>query len=259
LCIGKRLTWKGHLLDVSNMFREYFTACSYSRTQQEFGVGSTIYVDRERRAIERMSRTDKGMCLHLGAVTEGSDNRKPDKVVKIHYSELKQARKEADALRKAMLSEIEEAQDNRSIESTYERFRNAPRGTYRHFDIEDIRNAATTKREQLKKTESDSDREQFALEQLERWRAGERVSVWGGSVCLRVSGNYIETSTGQSVTVESARKLFPLIPEFRHKSESISEQRIDTFDVRSVSPNGVQIGCTLVPWKEVERIAGELA
>ena len=94
---------------------------------------------------------------------------------------------------------------------------------------------------------------------LERWMNGEPVHRWFGDVRLRINGKHVETSTGQSATVESVRRALPIVLRRRNSFGPVCNLMVDSFEVVEQSTEGVKVGCTLVPWAEVERLQALLS
>jgi len=88
---------------------------------------------------------------------------------------------------------------------------------------------------------------------LEAWVSGEPARQWFRDVRLRVRGNRVETSTGQSASLDSVRKVLPVVLRRRNSFGPVQNLMVDSFPVVEQSTEGVKVGCTLVPWGEVER------
>ena len=89
----------------------------------------------------------------------------------------------------------------------------------------------------------------------ELWREGkENYSIWCyNPMWLRVKDDYIQTSAGASVKLESAKVLYEMIK----RGIDIKGHKIDGYTV--ISLNGVlKIGCHNIPLSEVDRIATQL-
>lgn len=259
LCIGSEFTWDGLRVTVSNMMQDYLVACTYG--DYEGGgdkEGDTCYFGRAYRTINRISSTDSGDLLLRLSAPVAKPSRKPTRIIKIRYEELAAKRKVYEKQRKEALAEIAAAEDAASLHAIAERLSSMPRATFRHFDIEDIRKAIEAKKGEFKKEEVEAVERLAESEALEMWLAGKDIRRWFKSVRLRVKGEYVETSTGQSVTLKSAVRLLPWVLSHKGKEASVSE-RIDVHDITRFSLPGVQIGCTLIPWPEVERLRDMIA
>jgi len=223
LSIGSRFTWQGAFLTVTSMRRDHLVACTYK-------PGSEYHSD-----------------LRVGDIDRIGDE-----------AELAAARKQADAVRRLALKEIASTENPRALSEVEQTLACTPRGTYRHFDIEDFRKAIAKRREAFNQAEVAQIAAQSEAKRMERWVAGENVGGWFKSVRLRISGDYIETSTGHSVSVDSAKKALPFVLRHRHSSVSRTGLDVDVHRINRISGDGVLIGCTLIPWGEVDRIAPAL-
>ena len=246
LCIGSDFTWKGQRLTVTNMLKDYFVACSYGERADE----PHVYLDGYRRIDHQAAVADGCVALRLSAPMK-EPSRKPEKVVKIPYRELATVRKEADALRKQTLSRIAAVESIAALADLTQELLNVPRGTFRHFDIEDIRKSLQDRESELGKSEAEA-------EHLQRWLAGGRLSRTFSQVRLRISGDYVETSTGQSASLDAVRRALPVVLKHRGKEISPSGLVVDIHTVTRISQAGVKVGCTLVPWAEVEKLAVQI-
>jgi hypothetical protein len=149
LCVGKRFTWKGATLTVSNMLEDHLIACGYKWVEPlDFGVGSTIYADKCRRDVEGMTRVEDGKLLLTLGIPKEEESRKPTSVVRIPYAELAAVRKLADTARRKALAEIAGAKDSKTLLEVTARL-GVNRRDYRRFDLEDFRKAVTDREREL--------------------------------------------------------------------------------------------------------------
>lgn len=114
---------------------------------------------------------------------------------------------------------------------------------------------------------------------LAEWVAGTRDHVSFSSdlrnqgVRLRVRGDVVQTSNGTSVSLIGARRAWPvlqgaharftpLIPLYRHELEdrvrAIWDRFFTPFQFQYLSKQELHVGCTTIPWSEIERIAPEV-
>jgi hypothetical protein len=58
------------------------------------------------------------------------------------------------------------------------------------------------------------------------------------------------------VSLESVRKVLPVVMKHRHGAvdRSFVGLEVDIHPVKRISGDGVLIGCTLIPWPEVDRL-----
>lgn len=261
LAIGSDITWEGARLVVSNFFPKYLTAVSYPKgsTYEEEGEdGSTIWMHSEYRRIEHSKDLENGgRVVRLSPPQKGRAERKPDRIVKITYAELQEHRRSADAVRREVLKAIEAAATPEELNELEQRVYEK-RGTYRHFDIEDFRKACSARRSKFDQAAVAAADAVSRATLLERWIAGEDVHAFFEQVLLRVHGEYVETSTGHKVALSAARRLMPYVLEHRGDAEYSGGLQIEIHDIKKFSEEGVLIGCTLIPWLEVERLNNTL-
>lgn len=268
LCIGSEFTWEGLTARVTNMKEDYFVACIYGRdphSSDGLKEGDFTYAGRGYRLVEAVKQTEPGgLLLRLGPKTE-QPSSKPERIFKIKYSELAARRKAYDVARKTALAEIAGAETPQALSDIAARLSAAGRGTYRHFDIEDMREAVTARRKAFSDAANaaqrlidDAKHDQERAAALERWIAGENVSGWFRQVRLRIKGGFVETSTGQSVTVEGALAALPVVLRYRYTGIDRGHT-LDLHDIEALTDAGVKIGCTWIPWSEIDRIAPLLA
>lgn len=258
LRIGSGFTWAGEHVEVTNMKQDHLIACTYKRDRHDrkFGVGSSVYADSAHRQVEQFSESKAGMLLRLGPPVP-EDSRTPERIFKIPYAELQAKRKTYDAARRQALKDIAATETPADLQAVLDRLAAMPRNTFRHFDVEDFRVASDQQKKGFDRREVEKQEALREGERLERWLAGEG-SGYFRVVRLRVKGPWVETSTGHSVAVKSARRVLPMVLSRRKKFGAVHEP-LDVHEIREFNATGVLVGCTLIPWGEVERIAGELS
>lgn len=270
LRVGSEFTWGGVKVTVTSIKTDHLVACTYHGHQYRSGDRLAIgdfecLNDRKYRQVEAIERAGETVTIRFGAPIEDPYSSKVKTVTKIAYADIAEARKKFDTNRRKALAAIAAADTENALIEVKTGLASNPGGTYRHFDIEDIRNAAT---ERLKSIVEAAERaldkqtqeaRRLALaasyaSDLERWLKGEPARQWFHDVRLRVYHGHVEVSTGQSVTAASARCVLPIILRRRESRGAVANLMIDSYAVRELSDAGVQIGCTLIPWDEVERL-----
>lgn len=170
------------------------------------------------------------------------DNRAIKERFIIPYTEIAELRKTAKARVRAIIKQIEEpACDLEAIKKAVNG------GHFRHFELEEINAAVAKRAEKLK-----------SAEKVSAWRSGEN-GAWLGTdeILLRVNGDRVECSNGNSIKKKTAQAVLPVILASRSKKAALNLQ-IDSYKVESIKRDGVQVGCTLVPWAEIDYLAREL-
>ena len=267
LCIGSDLTWAGLRVTVTNMRPNHLIACTYGAREaghEGMEVGDVGYLDGGYRPVEHFKRLDDGaLIVRMGAAQKSRDSetRKPERVIRIPYDALAATRKAADATRRQALKDISLAETPKSLHEVAERLQAADRNAYRHFDIEDFRKAIQFKQAAFQESARREEALTEANSRLAQWCAGGDLNTYYAGfrdlpVCLRVRGRYVETSTGHSVSLESVRKVLPVVMKHRHGAvdRSFVGLEVDIHPVKRISGDGVLIGCTLIPWPEVDRL-----
>lgn len=76
-----------------------------------------------------------------------------------------------------------------------------------------------------------------------------------GTIRLRVKSGFVECSNGNKVSLDGALKTLPFVHRCRAKGWQSNGQvhDVDAFSLNRIDDRGVQIGCTLIPWEEVDR------
>jgi len=245
-------------------------ACSYARSGGFRERGDSLAVgvfeclnDRKYRQVEEVVGGEGGaVSIRFSAPVDDPHERKVARVVKIAFEELSAVRKKYDTLRRQALKDIAAAESlERLSEVAAELAKGSVPESHRHFDVEDFR-AAIAEREKALGLDREAQRRSTSYAQqeaddLERWVNGGPRRYFH-TVRLRISGDRIETSTGQSASVISVRKALPIVLGRRHSFGPVRNLMIDSFNVVEQSQIGVKVGCTLVPWSEVERLQATL-
>jgi len=270
LYVGADFTWDGRVVKITSMDNERLVACTYTdeRDSRNCQVGDLDYFAGDYREILQRKDAENGsIFVQFGAAEKGRERRKVDKRYSIKFAEMAAARKAYDTRRKGYEKQIAEATTLSDLDAVATAATAEGRHAFRHFDIEMLREAIKVARARIKESmteaEHAAERERMELsrgDDLKRWMAGEKVNRHFDVVRLRVKDGYVETSTGQHATVESARKAVIFIRLMRKKpagwksSGDPDSPKVDLFDIVSISREGVQVGCTFVPMEEIDRI-----
>lgn len=259
LTIGSRFTWEGLSVEVTSLTSKQLVACSYGQRHFDPALepGSILHFHGESRPVEQVCQMESGALFLRFGPPVPSPTRQPDRVLKITYAELAAKRKAQDAVRRSILREIAELGTVEALTALRRRLSSAPLNTFRHFDIEDFRRGLAERENTFDQRKVEVERERDRREELKRWMAGDLTHGYFNEVRLRIKGDYVETSTGHSVAVSSARALLPLLAKCRGQVVDV-QRRIDIHTVRQLNREGVLIGCTLIPWAEVDRITPAL-
>lgn len=268
LHVGSDFTWNGERVTVTSFDdkAKSLTACSYKANDGNEDAGSLIYVGGEYRKVEaRKDSADGSIVMRLsGPCDDGNESRKILHRYSISAAELKTGRADYDRRRRAhektfsaatTLDELEAARLAASAEGAQ---------AYRHFDIEILTQAMSDAKKRIEESMSVADRQEHesrlqsrAADRLERWVNGEDVRDYvGAEVRLRIKDDHVEVSNGNRVSIDAAKKTLRFVSKHRAAGWETNGQvhDVDAFRLRSVSDDGVQIGCTLIPWAEVDRI-----
>lgn len=276
LYVGAKFTWDGKIVTVTSMASESLVACTYhddeeSCRDEDAPVGSLVYEFRYyRRLIARKDLPGKGLIVELSGPVER--DKRIDRRYKITYAELAAARKAYDTRRKGYEKRLGAATTLAEVDAIATAATSEGRRAFRHFDIEMLQEAVKQATERIRENMTEEQRaaehdaEQARLEvsrqaDLQRWLAGEDVHRHFDAVHLRVKDGYVETSTGQRATVESARLALTFIKRMRKKpagwtaSGKTEGPKVDLFDLEYIKADEVKVGCTRIPMSEIDRIA----
>lgn len=273
LMIGSEFTWGTLKLTVTNIRQDHLIACLYGGGRYRgndhavaLGDFESLHDGKYHRIEEFAYGTDGSLSVHFSGPVEDPYERKPDRVVKIKFAELAAARAAFEANRRKALAAIAHAENIEKLTEAHAEIASAAPGTYRHFDIEDIRKSVHERKREFEIAEfraieefrREAHRTQLAASyesDLERWVNGEPARQWFHDVRLRVRNGRVETSTGQSASVESVCKVLPVVLRRRNSLGPVRNLMVDSFEVVEQTAAGVKVGCTLVPWPEVEHLA----
>ncbi len=276
LHVGSEFTWQGMTVEVTSIQQDHLIACSYSRDRWRSDENGTCIGSLERladgqyRQVEGVSGDLVGpLSVNFSAPVEDPYARKIERRIKITFEELAAVRKVFEKARREALKAIAGAADKDALTAVKEEIAAKPAGTYRHFDIEDIREAIREREKAIEKeayvagerARQDEERRLLAASydaDLKAWMDGAPARQWFHDVRLRVKDERVETSTGQSASLQSVRKVLPVILRRRDSFGPVCNLKVDSYPVVEHGANGVKVGCTLVPWGEVERLQATL-
>jgi len=275
LRVGSDFTWKGHRVCVTSFARDQksLVACCYKNWRPDkarVDVGDTVYFQHKYRIVEAFSDLSAGsIAVRLSAPFDNHESREIAKRFTITASELKEARGDYDGRRRAHQKAIAAAQTLEALDAA--RLAASAEGTsaYRHFDIEIINEAISIADKRIRgqmsredEARDESNRRLIRQQNLDRWRAGDDVRDFLSAyqICIRIKNGFVEVSNGNKVTVAAARATLAFVKRHRAKGwhrlpGSGTDHDVDAFPLRNIGSEGVQIGCTLIPWGEVDRCA----
>lgn len=269
LHVGSEFSWGGYYVTVTSMRADSLVACTYKGHRREVNgiqVGATVGDYDAPYLITSANKDGAATVLRVIKATKVSDNRDVARRFVIPYSEITEFRRTEARRVAALVAKIEEcnpAKDGKKIQ------REVNRQAFRHFQLE-IVNGAFQKRvkdiaesKAKKKQAADDRRRQREVEEMIRTEP-QRVEAWRNGMngawlnCrgtyLRVRGDLVECSNGNSVSKAAAVRVLPIVLDRRHREGTLNLP-IDGHTIDSVGENGVRIGCTHVPWVEVEYLA----
>lgn len=240
----------------------YSLACrvNHASAQQSFEA----FADRPACIWEEQTKTP--FRLHVGArftwkgiyVTVTSmrqdrlvactykDRGVSDRRFTIKYRDIAELRKTAKARVKAVIDRIDASDPANPKEATaINEAINSEH--FRHFELEDIRQHL------LRHRKAFADRDK-----IEAWKKGSD-GAWLDTkdIYLRIVDGCVECSNGNSITKKTAISVVPELLSMRGKSATLNLP-LDSYTIERVDATGVKVGCTLVPWTEIEYLAREL-
>lgn len=247
LHVGSNMTWQGHYLTVTSMRDDSLVACSYKDTSPSYNerwrIGSTIGYDKPH-VITSIKRDGKATLLRVIPAKASSGHRTIAKRFTITYAEIAEYRRTENARVKAVITEIETCDP---VKDGTQLSKRISAEHFRHFQLEKI-NAAFAKR---KGCMADEDK-------IAAWRSGAN-GAWLDikSIVLRVRGDLVECSNGNSVSLAAVRRALPIVID-RRQSPGTLTLPLDGYTINATRSDGVKVGCTLVPWPEVEQLQAAL-
>jgi hypothetical protein len=142
LCIGKKFTWDGLLVNVTNMTEKHLIACHYkdgSYDHDKLSIGSVRYFHEGYRKIVEVEEGKQSLRVKFSGVVPEPD-RTPSRRFKIPYEELAAKRKEHDAAKKAAFAEFAAADSEKGVAAIAKKV-SEQKHLYRPFDIEELSKA----------------------------------------------------------------------------------------------------------------------
>lgn len=274
LHVDSRLTWKGVFVTVTSFDdkEKTLTACSYKRERNdgEDGIGKRSYFKGNYHTLDALKQCADGSLIVRFSPPVEHEPEKVDRRFTITCAELTELRKDYDRRRRVHEKAIAAATTLDEVEVSRVRAAAEGREAYRHFDIEILSEAVARRKEEIEGAMDRAERELSQQEQnrrckeqhaanLEKWLAGEDVRdfIYSGDVRIRINGDYVETSNGNRVTIDAACATLAFVAKYRESGWAMNGRKhdVDAFKLERVGSEGIQIGCTFLPWSEVDRCA----
>lgn len=239
LHVGSRFSWKGCFVEVTSMRKDSLVACTYKDSCDSIKglkVGALVSYPNPH-VITSAKRDGNAVLLRVVKAPVTHGERKVARRFTIGYEEVAEFRRTEKARLKKVLEAIatcdpkDAAKLSKQIASEH----------FRHFQLEEVNTAFSKRKDWL----TDQTR-------IEAWRSGTNgawLDVKG--ILLRVNGDAVECSNGNSVSVSAARRVLPIIMDRRRSAGSL-DLPLDGFQINRVSDAGVTVDCTLVPWPEID-------
>lgn len=245
LHVGSQITWKGVCLTVTSMRKDSLVACSYKDVERDHDrLKPGSFIGYSERIITSAKRDGKATIIRVIDAPRSNGDRVLAKRLTIKYSEIAELRKTCRARVKAMVEKIAACNPDKDRARLTKEI-NAEH--FRHFELEEIQ-AAFSKRVKWLASEVT----------VEAWRNG-TGGAWLDShdTLIRLRADRVECSNGNSISKAAAKAVLPVLLDNRKKTVDL-DVRVDSYTIDRVSKDGVKIGCTRVPWPEVERIIPQL-
>lgn len=243
LHVGARFTWHQHFVTVTSMRKDSLVACTYKGYRNSvsgFKVGATIGC-RPEYVITHSKRVRKETVLRVVKSDEGSGDREVARRFVIPYAEIVELRRTAKARLKAMCDKISKCNPAKDGDKLTKEINAAH---FRHFELETIRDAFAARKDWVANQS-----------RIDAWKRGEGDSWLDVKhVLLRVFGGRVECSNGNGVSKSAASAVLPILIARRNESLELNI-RVDSFHINRIGATGVKVGCTLVPWSEIDYIA----
>ncbi len=270
LAVGSRFTWRGTIVTVTSISDKDDTliACAYDKTGGD-EAGSIGYHEGAYRRTESIITQDDGTILVRYSPPMERPSAKPAKLFKIKHQDLDAER---TALDKQMLDyrrRMKSADSLENLEAVRAEVVWKGQYSFRHFDVENLRNLYSEQFHKLINALSPTERESYYAKQKaakavegarnkERWLAGESISFYSDDpVLCRVRGQRVETSHGNSCTLAGAKAGIAFAIKHRKKGwkpNADQTSAIDLYPVKKIDTEGVTVGCTFITWAEIDRL-----
>lgn len=250
LHVGSRFHWKGEYVTVTSLKPDRLVACTYKdadyRQTDCIKVGGVI----DDHVVTKAKKSGKGYDLRVVPTKAKSYSREIDRRFTITYKEIEEVRKTAKAKLRALIRKIEQCDPEKDREEIAKEVNAA---CLRHWEKEEV-SAAWSK---VIKSKEDASR-------ITAWREGQGGAWFGGNsqIICRVTSAHVETSNGHCVRRAAAEQVIPLLLDLQKaalKTLTPINAPLEGYVIREAGPKGVQIGCTLIPWREVEYVVEQLA
>lgn len=277
LRIGSEFTWQGVTVKVTSISPKqgHLIAC---QIQNHRGINDCHYIDGNYRCVnKRQQLKDATLIIHYGAMRA----YQPDKVTRrftLTHADLAARDNAAVALHAKLKKEIlavKTLAELEAFEKQWDHNTTEIRHTLRHWETEALRDVFSHHSSQIisqadpeelsayraRKRDSETLR---AAEAIAKWRAG---GPWTAGYTktnyLRINGETVDVSNGNFVTLDDARQALPVLIRMHRNLKSpleIEESiRIGDFHLKRVAKDHVKIGCTEIPWTEVQWLNAEIS
>lgn len=240
-----------------------------TRTPERLYVGAEFNWEGMRLTVTSMEKSHLIGCTYHRYKHEGE--RKIKNRVRVTYEAIQAVRKVFDTNRRKWEKEISAAKTHEELEAIGNRFAAGDKAQFRHFDVEMVRELYAKAGEAISANQRRQESEESWRKEMERraklaethdadlalWISGEPIHRHFDVVRLRIIGDKVETSTGFIASVAAVKEALPFVKRYRKKGlhSNGTQKSVDEHPIKSVGSNGVQVGCTLVEWTEVDRIA----
>ena len=267
LHVGSQFTWQGYYVTVTSMRKDSLVACTYKDTRdsiENFKVGAEIGYDVPH-VITRSKKIADGFELRLVKCQPRRGDCDVARRFTIPYADIAAFRSSENVRVNKLLTFVAGCNPNKDGKKLG---RMIAAEKFRHFQLERI-NAAYQQRvrslaeaKAAKQQAAEQRKRQREIEELNRtepsrveaWRNGAN-SAWLNcrGTYLRVRGDLVECSNGNSVSRAAVVRALPVVLDRRTQAGPL-DLPLDGHAIQRLDADGVTIGCTLVPWSEVDRL-----
>lgn len=255
LHVGVQFTWQRHVT-VTSMRSDSLVVCTYQDNpnyREGLKVGAKLGYES---VITSVKRDGKATILRVIKAEKDTGSRIVSKRFTIPYAAIAELRKTEKARVKKIVKIIEACDPEKDGKELSHRIAGEH---FRHFQLEII-NAAFAKRkalveEQMTDEQKAEARQKGFQKRLDAWRNNVN-GAWldTDEIYLRVKDDLVDCSNGNSVSAASVRRALPIILDRRKKETGPMNLPLDGHIISRIDANGVTIGCTRVPWPEIERV-----
>lgn len=260
LHVGAQFHWKGHYVTVTSMRADRLVACTYKggddKRNEGVRVGNIIGKHDKPFVVTASKKDGKAVVLRVAPTEKKGWNSEINRRFTISYAEIIEFRRTASARLKAVLKRIRECNPEQDREAIRKEVAAAH---FRHWELEQVNAAINEAFKAVFAAEAQARAVANRKADFAKWRAGKGEGFCPvDGIFLRLKNDRVECSNGNSVTRDAVARVMPLLLD--RKTDAMKRPvavglPLDGYQVERLDRTGVKVGCTVVPWTEVEHVA----